>query len=119
MRWIKTTNHKDIGSLYMWFAFTMLLIGGAFAMGIVQPNAGAPPSMKKVLNKMLPANGKFKGRFIGGEKWKNPRLESSRITGNLSLFILSKKLSKSIVSTPCPVGSIYLSGLLSTYVYAI
>jgi hypothetical protein len=27
------------------------------------------------------ANGKFKGRFIGGEKWKNPRLEISRIKG--------------------------------------
>jgi cytochrome c oxidase subunit 1 len=34
LRWVKTTNHKDIGSLYMWFAFTMLLVGGALAMGI-------------------------------------------------------------------------------------
>jgi len=34
MRWVKTTNHKDIGSLYMWFAFTMLLVGGAMAMVI-------------------------------------------------------------------------------------
>ena len=34
MRWVKTTNHKDIGYLYMWFAFSMLLIGGAMAMVI-------------------------------------------------------------------------------------
>ncbi len=34
MRWVKTTNHKDIGTLYIWFAFTMLLIGGAMAMVI-------------------------------------------------------------------------------------
>jgi cytochrome c oxidase subunit 1 len=34
MRWVRTTNHKDIGTLYLWFSFIMLLTGGAMAMMI-------------------------------------------------------------------------------------
>ena len=34
MRWVTTTNHKDIGTLYLWFSFTMFMTGGAMAMAI-------------------------------------------------------------------------------------
>ena len=41
MRWVTTTNHKDIGTLYLWFSFIMFLTGGAMAM-IIRAELFAP-----------------------------------------------------------------------------
>ena len=41
MRWVTTTNHKDIGTMYLWFSLLMFFIGGGMAL-IIRAELGAP-----------------------------------------------------------------------------
>ena len=46
MRWITTTNHKDIGTLYLWFSFTMFLVGGVMALASA-PSCSSPACSRR------------------------------------------------------------------------
>jgi len=37
-RWLFTTNHKDIGTMYLIFSLIMFLIGGSMALVVRYPN---------------------------------------------------------------------------------
>jgi len=80
LRWVKTTNHKDIGTLYIWFAFTMLLIGGAFAMVIraelFQPGLQLVEpqffNQMTTLHGLIMVFGAIMPAFVGLANWQIP-----------------------------------------------
>ena len=80
MRWVRTTNHKDIGTLYLWFAFTMLLIGGAMAMVIrlelLQPGMQhVDPqffNQMTTLHGLIMVFGAIMPAFVGLANWQIP-----------------------------------------------
>jgi cytochrome c oxidase subunit 1 len=82
MRWVTTTNHKDIGTLYLWFAFIMLLIGGAMAMVIraelfqpgmqvVDPNFF---NMMTTLHGLVMVFGAIMPGMVGLANWQIPMM---------------------------------------------
>src|SRR5215475_9513436 len=82
MRWITTTNHKDIGTLYLWFSGIMFLVGGVLALGIraelFQPGLQVwNPEFFNQLTSMhgiIMVFGAIMPAFVGFANWQVPMM---------------------------------------------
>ena len=82
MRWVTTTNHKDIGTMYLWFSFTMFLVGGAMAMvmraelfhpglQVVHPDFF---NQMTTLHGLIMVFGAIMPAFVGFANWQIPMM---------------------------------------------
>jgi cytochrome c oxidase subunit 1 len=80
MRWVTTTNHKDIGTLYLWFSLAMFMFAGALAMLIraelFQPGLQVVnPAVFNQLTSMhglIMIFGAIMPAFVGFANWQVP-----------------------------------------------
>ena len=81
-RWFFTTNHKDIGTLYLWFSALMFVTGGAFAMIIraelfqpgmqlVEPNFF---NQMTTMHGLIMVFGAIMPSFVGLANWLIPMM---------------------------------------------
>ncbi len=81
-RWLFTTNHKDIGSMYLWFSFAMFIVGGIFALvvraelfepglQIVDPNFF---NQMTTMHGLIMVFGAVMPAFVGLANWMIPMM---------------------------------------------
>jgi len=118
-RWCMSTNHKDIGTLYLIFALTMFFIGGSFAMAIraelFQP--GMQLMQPYFFNEMLTLHalvmifGAVMPAFVGLGNWMIPMMIGAPDMAlprmnNLSFWILPFAFLLMLSTLFLPGGSI-------------
>lgn len=82
MRWMTTTNHKDIGTLYLWFSFMMFITGGVMALTIraelFQPGLQLvePEFFNQLttLHGLVMVFGAIMPAFVGFANWQIPMM---------------------------------------------
>jgi cytochrome c oxidase subunit 1 len=82
MRWMATTNHKDIGTMYLWFSFVMFLTGGVMALTIraelFQPGIQIvnPDFFNQLtsLHGLVMVFGAIMPAFVGFANWQIPMM---------------------------------------------
>lgn len=100
-RWVYTTNHKDIGTLYLWFSFIMFFTGGVMALVVraelFQPGMQliAPEFFNQMttLHGLIMVFGAVMPAFVGLANWMIPLMVGAPDMAlprmnNLSFWIL-------------------------------
>jgi cytochrome c oxidase subunit I len=80
MRWITTTNHKDIGTLYLFFALSMFFVGGVLALALrlelFQPGMQfwSPEFFNQLttMHGLIMVFGAIMPAFVGFANWQVP-----------------------------------------------
>ncbi|HTE84804.1 MAG TPA: cbb3-type cytochrome c oxidase subunit I, partial [Dehalococcoidia bacterium] len=82
LRWLTSTNHKDIGTLYLFFSFTMFIVGGIMALTIraelFQPGLQIvqPELFNELttLHGLIMVFGAFMPALVGFANWQIPMM---------------------------------------------
>jgi cytochrome c oxidase subunit I len=82
MRWITTTNHKDIGTMYLVFSLVMFFVGGLLALGIrlelLQPGMQfwRPEFFNQLttMHGIIMVFGAIMPAFVGFANWQIPMM---------------------------------------------
>jgi cytochrome c oxidase subunit 1 len=80
MRWVTTTNHKDIGTLYLWFSLIMFFFAGSLALGVraelFQPGLQflQPHTFNQLttMHGLIMVFGAIMPAFVGFANWQVP-----------------------------------------------
>ncbi|HMN80974.1 MAG TPA: cytochrome c oxidase subunit I [Burkholderiaceae bacterium] len=117
-RWVFATNHKDIGTLYLWFSFTMLIVGGINALllraelfqpglQIVEPHFF---NQLTTLHGLIMVFGAIMPAFVGFANWQVPLMVGASDMAfarmnNFSFWLLPVAAALLIVSYVVPGGA--------------
>jgi cytochrome c oxidase subunit 1 len=117
-RWLFATNHKDIGSLYLWFSFAMLMVGGVNALllrsELFQPGLQiVEPEFFNQLTTMhglIMVFGAIMPAFVGFANWQVPLMigcsdMAFARMNNFSFWLLPVAAALLIVSYLVPGGA--------------
>ncbi len=82
MGWFMTTNHKDIGTMYLWFSFVMFLVGGAMSL-VIRGELFSPGlqfvspefyNQMLTLHALIMVFGAIMPAFVGFANWMIPMM---------------------------------------------